>query len=173
MKQDGLRGKPYSDPYLMGFFLGLVLIASFLILGAGLGASSGMARFAAYLEGLVLPAHTAVGEYFGNWGIEPLNYYLVYMVAGIILGGFFSAFSNQRISPAIERGKTASAPLRLCYAGIGGVFVGFASRLVGGCTSGQALTGGALLLSGSFVFLVCLFAGGYLSAFLFRRQWHD
>jgi hypothetical protein len=30
----------------------------------------------------------------------------------------------------------------------GGVIVGFASRLAQGCTSGQALSGGALLLMG-------------------------
>jgi hypothetical protein len=51
--------------------------------------------------------------------------------------------------------------------------VGFASRLAQGCTSGQALTGGAMLLSGSLVFLVSLFASGYAMAWLFREQWHD
>ena len=173
MNDNHSPAKPFSDPYVMGFFLGLVLLASFLILGAGLGASSGMARFGAYLEGLVLPAHTAAGEYFGKWGKTPLNYYLVYMAAGIILGGFFSALTHRRASFVVERGKRAPAFLRLFYAGIGGILVGFASRLAGGCTSGQALTGGALLLTGSFVFLICLFAAGYASAFIFRRQWHD
>jgi hypothetical protein len=53
------------------------------------------------------------------------------------------------------------------------VIVGFASRLARGCTSGQALSGGALLLSGSLVFLVCLFASGYAAAWFVRKQWHD
>jgi hypothetical protein len=53
------------------------------------------------------------------------------------------------------------------------VLAGFASRLAQGCTSGQALSGSALLLSGSLVFLLCVFAGGYAAAWFVRRQWHD
>ena len=55
----------------------------------------------------------------------------------------------------------------------GGLLVGFSSRLAQGCTSGQALTGGAMLLSGSLAFMVALFASGYATARLFRGQWHD
>jgi uncharacterized membrane protein YedE/YeeE len=62
---------------------------------------------------------------------------------------------------------------RLGYALAGGVIVGFASRLAQGCTSGQALSGGALLLTGSLVFLLCVFASGYATAWFVRRQWHD
>jgi hypothetical protein len=51
--------------------------------------------------------------------------------------------------------------------------VGFAGRLAQGCTSGQALTGGAMLLTGSLLFLVCVFAGGYAAAHFVRRQWDD
>jgi len=165
--------KPYMNPYLAGIFLGLVLLASYLILGAGLGASSGIARIAAAVEAKVAYTHTITSEYFGNWGENPLDYYLVFMFVGIILGGLFSALISGRISFKLERGKTASATLRFVFALIGGILVGFASRLAQGCTSGQALTGGALLLSGSMVFLVCIFAGGYLTAYFFRRQWHD
>ena len=41
------RPKPYMNPYLAGVLLGLTLLASYLILGAGLGASGGIARIAA------------------------------------------------------------------------------------------------------------------------------
>lgn len=165
--------KPYSNPYLAGIMLGLALLASFLILGAGLGASSGMARIGAALEGLLLPNHTLSSEYFGKWGANPLSYYLVFMFGGVFLGGLFSALLNRRISIGIEKGKTASSILRLIMALAGGFLAGFASRLAGGCTSGQALSGGALLLTGSLVFLVCIFAGGYATAWFTRRQWND
>jgi len=39
--------RPYWNPYLSGVLLGLVLLASFLTLGAGLGASGGIARIGA------------------------------------------------------------------------------------------------------------------------------
>ena len=35
------------------------------------------------------------------------------------------------------------------------------------------LTGSALLMTGSLVYLGCVFAGGYAAAWFFRRQWHD
>jgi uncharacterized membrane protein YedE/YeeE len=173
MNKNQSDSRPYSNPYIAGFILGLVLLASYLILGAGLGASSGMARIGAYLEQAVAPSHTLSSEYFGQWGNRPLYYYLVYMAGGIIIGGFFSAILNKRITPMLEKGKAFPGDRRILFAAIGGLLVGFASRLAGGCTSGQGLSGGALLLTGSLVFLICLFAGGYSSAYFFRRQWHD
>jgi hypothetical protein len=73
----------------------------------------------------------------------------------------------------VERGQACSVKQRVIYALTGGILVGFASRLAQGCTSGQALTGGAMLLTGSLAFMVCLFAGGYAAATFFRGQWHD
>jgi len=163
----------YGNPYLAGLLLGMTLLASFLILGAGLGASGGLARIAAFLEALVLPEHTQAGEYFGGWGEHLLHYYLVYMLIGVFLGGLFSALLSGRVSIGVERGKAGSVRLRLAFALAGGMLVGFASRLAAGCTSGQALTGSALLLTGSIVFMVCVFAGGYAAAYFVRRQWHD
>ena len=170
-KKDG--DQAFGNPYLAGILLGVTLLASFLLLGAGLGASGGVARMAAWLEGIVLPAHTQSSEYFGPWGKSPLSYYLVFMLIGVVLGGLFSAVSKNRASLVLERGKSASPVLRTVFALSGGILIGFASRLAGGCTSGQALTGGALLLTGSLVFLVCVFAGGYAAAYFVRRQWDD
>lgn len=163
----------YSNPYISGFLLGLLILASYLILGTGLGASSGMARVAAFFEVNIFKAHTLSTEYFGTWGENPLHYYLVYMVLGIVAGGFFSALYNHRVNGVLEKGNAFPGVKRAIYATAGGILVGFASRLARGCTSGQALTGGALMLTGSFIFLICLFAGGYAAAYFFRRQWHD
>ena len=173
MQVEPKNRKPYGNPYTAGLLLGLTLLASFLILGAGLGASAGMARLAAYIEGLFLPAHTLASEYFGRWGEQPLSYYLVFMFVGTFLGGIFSANLNRRIHFQLEKGSASSRGLRMVFALAGGILAGFASRLAGGCTSGQALTGGALLLTGSLIFLVCLFTGGYAAAYFVRRQWHD
>jgi hypothetical protein len=165
--------KKYTNPYLAGVLLGLVLLASFLVLGAGLGASSGLARIGAFAEGCLLPGHVRASEYFGKWAENPLGYYLVFMLAGTFLGGLVSALLAGRIRVGVERGAAFSARNRLLLALAGGVIAGFASRLAQGCTSGQALTGSALLLSGSLVFLLCVFAGGYAAAWFVRRQWHD
>ena len=70
------KPKPLGNPYLCGVLLGLVLLGSFLILGAGLGASSGLARIGAFLESTIASQHVLNSEYFGKWGAHPLNYYL-------------------------------------------------------------------------------------------------
>lgn len=158
---------------MAGACLGLVLLGSFLILGAGLGASSGIARIAAAVEALLLPVHTENSAYFGAWGKSPLNYYLVYMFAGTIIGGLISSAGSGRMAFQLEKGKLCPSWKRISFALAGGVLVGYAGRLAQGCTSGQALTGGAMLLTGSFIFLICLFASGYAAAYFVRRQWDD
>jgi len=161
------------NPYLAGVLLGLVLLASFLVLGAGLGASAGIARIGACAMVGVARDRTLASDYFGAWGGQPMKYYLVYMLAGTFLGALVSVLIGGRFKARIERGQAFSASGRIALALIGGVIVGFASRLASGCTSGQALTGSAQLMTGSFVFLICVFVGGYAFAYLVRRQWHD
>ena len=169
--------KPYWNPYLAGLMLGGALLASFLILGAGLGASAVPIRCGAWLENLVAPTHAQASEFFGQKyladGTNPLRYYLVFMFVGTFLGGLLSAVLARRTNVCVERGKAFGVVPRLLLALAGGILVGYASALAGGCTSGQALTGGALLANGSIVFMLCVFAGGYAAAYFVRRQWHD
>jgi len=167
------KRQPFMNPYVAGMMLGGVLLLSFITLGAGLGASGGISRFAAAGQCLLFKNHVMQSEYFGKWGSQPLNYYLVYMFLGTLFGGFISAFLSNRISFGVERGGKASLRLRVTLALVGGIIAGFASRLAQGCTSGQALNGSALLLTGSMVFMICIFASGYAFAYFFRRQWND
>lgn len=163
----------YMNPYLAGVLIGLTLLASFVVLGTGLSASGGLARFSAWCGLGVATDHFLNSEYFGAWGKQPLKNYLVLMFAGIFIGGFLSALSSQRISVEAERGARFSRRARLFLALLGGLLAGFASSFARGCTAEQALSGTVLMQSGSVVFLLCFFAGGYLAAYFFRRQWHD
>ena len=169
------RGLPYWSPYVAGFGLGLVLLASLWLLGAGLGASGGLARMAAWLQHGAAPAHVERSAYFGQWfvpdGPHVLAYYLVFMMLGVIIGAGLSALGSGRIRPGIETGPRIAMPGRLGFALAGGILVGFASRLARGCTSGQALTGTAMLFTGSVIFLICLFLGAYAAAWFVRREW--
>ena len=49
---------------------------------------------------------------------------------------------------------------------------GFGARLARGCTSGQALSGGALLSVGAFVFMFAVFGGAYGLAYFLRKEWN-
>jgi uncharacterized membrane protein YedE/YeeE len=125
------------------------------------------------MQGTIMPEHVRTSEYFGAWGKNPMGYYLVFMLLGTFLGGLFSSVLAKRTGLTVEKGKKFSTTNRLLLALAGGLLAGFASRLAQGCTSGQALTGSALLLTGSLIFLVCVFAGGYAFAWVVRRQWYD
>jgi uncharacterized membrane protein YedE/YeeE len=163
----------YWNPYVAGVGLGLTLLVSFVALGVGLGASGSTARLAASAAHAVAPAAVESNAYMGPWfeGGSPLAYYLVFMSLGTLLGGLASALVARRVRPGVERGGHLSARARLGLALLGGVLVGFASRMAAGCTSGQALTGTALLLGGSWAYLVAVFAGGFLFAPLVRKEW--
>jgi hypothetical protein len=168
--------KPYGNPYIAGLILGGALLASFLVLGAGLGASAVPIRCGAWLENLVAPEHAQASDFFGRKYLgtgNPFRYYLTFMFVGTFLGGLFSAVIARRVNVRVERGRSFGALPRLALAAGGGILVGYASALASGCTSGQALTGGALLANGSIVFMLCVFAGGYAAAYFVRRQWHD
>ena len=88
-----------------------------------------------------------------------------------MLGGALSAFLAGRFRLGIDRGPRTTDRSRLMYAFGGGVIMGLGAKLARGCTSGQALTGGALLSVGSWLFIAAAFAAGYLAAPLFRKEW--
>lgn len=164
------------NPYFAGVALGLVLLASFVVLGAGLGASGAIARVGAAAAHVVAPEAVENNPYFAPWYGEghPLRHYLVFMAIGIFFGGLAAALSAGRRERrmVLERGPRASAGTRAVLAVAGGLLAGFSARMAGGCTSGQALTGGALLLAGSWAFFLSVFAGAFGAAWLVRRQWN-
>ena len=100
-----------------------------------------------------------------------LDSWIVVEVLGLIVGALLSARLAGRMELSVERGPRVDNATRLALGFGGGALVGFASRLARGCTSGQALTGGALLSAGGWLFMICLFAGAYATAYLVRREW--
>ncbi len=166
--------RPYWNPYVAGFALGLVLLGSFLVMGFGLGSSSVPTRLAIGAAHLVAPAATEANAYFSQYvgpGKSVLQDWLVFEVLGVFLGGLVGAYSAGRLKGEVIRGEAVPKGRRIALAILGGVIMGFAARLARGCTSGQALTGGAVLSLGSWIFMMCVFAGGYLVAPLLRKEW--
>lgn len=166
---------PFWNPYVAGFMLGLVLLASFVVMGFGLGSSSAVARGSYALAHLVAPAASEANGYItqviGN-GESIFLDWMVFETLGVFLGGLVAAYSAGRLKRGIvNKGPRSSVALRFSLAIFGGAIMGFAARLGRGCTSGQALTGGASLGVGSWVFMLMVFAGGYLVAPLVRKQW--
>ncbi len=164
----------YSNPYLMGFGLGLVLLTAFVVMGRGLGASGAFGDAAAAVATSVAPRTARSSEYFSRYltgNGSPTLDWLVIELIGVTIGGFVSAFAAGRLRVGIEKGPRISDASRLRFAFIGGGVMGLGAVFARGCTSGQALTGGALLSVGSWLFIGGAFAAAYIAAPLLRRAW--
>jgi uncharacterized membrane protein YedE/YeeE len=165
----------YWNPYFAGFALGLVLLSAFVIMGRGLGVSGAVTTTVVAGLNAVAPAHAQANAYasayLGGGSTSPLKDWLVIEVLGVLAGGLLSAILAGRFRWKIEKGPRITGRGRLLAAFGGGAVMGFATRIARGCTSGQALTGGALLSVGSWVFMIAIFAGAYATAYLVRREW--
>ncbi|RMH70668.1 MAG: hypothetical protein D6675_08600 [Gemmatimonadetes bacterium] len=165
---------PYLNPYLAGVGIGLVLLAAFVLVGRGLGASGAMSSLVAYLVSLIAPAHAQANEFYQGYlmgDVHPLKAWLVFEVLGVFVGGLLSGGLAHRIKKTVEKGPRIGKGGRFGLAFLGGGMMGFAAKLSRGCTSGQALTGGALLNLGSWAFMLAVFAGAYALAYVVRKEW--
>ena len=164
----------FWNPYLAGIALGLVLLTSFVVMGWGLGSSGAANRMAVLAAHSVAPAAVESNPYMGkyvNGERHILDDWLVFEVLGVFLGGIVAAYSAGRMKLGVLSGGRVTPRTRLLLAFTGGTLMGIAARIARGCTSGQALSGGALLSTGSWIFMLAVFAGGYAIAPLLRRQW--
>jgi uncharacterized protein len=164
----------FWSPYVAGVLLGLVLLSAYFVAGRGVGASGALKRTVAYAESKVAPEHVKNNKYFGNYfksEKNPLSNWLVFEVLGVLFGGFLSGALAGRLKWKVERGPQFTDGKRLLFAFLGGGLMGIGASLARGCTSGQALSGGATLAVGSWVFMMMVFAGAYMMAYFVRKQW--
>ena len=155
--------------------LGIVLLLSFVIMGRGLGASG---AFTSLISAGVEAADSTYAHnngmylsYIGDGTVSPLKDWLVFEILGVFVGGFISGYFAGRIKKDIEHGPRTTNRKRLFFAFFGGMIMGIGAKFARGCTSGQALTGGAMLNVGSWIFMIAIFASAYACSYLFRRQW--
>ncbi len=166
--------KDYVHPYLGGFLLGLVLFAAFFFTGNGLGASGGLNRFIVLVEDAIAPHHVDTTPYLlkmAGGDKNPLDDWVVMVVLGSLVGGFASGWWNGRLKFETNKGPNISNRTRWATALIGGLIMGYGARMARGCTSGLALSGGAVLSVGAWAFMFSVFAGAYAVAYFVRKLW--
>jgi hypothetical protein len=168
------KPKEFWNPYAAGVALGLVLLGSFVLTGKGLGASGGITRLQATLWHSIDPTWATenaniAGFFLSDTGA--LSSWIVMLGIGVAVGGLFGAISGGRVKLETIHGPRVSRDVRWLLALIGGIISGVAAQLARGCTSGQALTGGAQLALGSWVFMFAMFGGAYGLAYFLRKQW--
>lgn len=165
----------YWNPYVCGIGLGLVLLATFLVMGRGIGASGAMTSMVATGVQTISQSHAEANAfymgYLGDGTVHPLKDWLVFEVLGVLIGGFISGKLAGRNKIKIEKGPLLSDNRRFLFAFSGGIIMAFGTKLARGCTSGQALTGGAMMNVGSWMFMIALFVGAYVMAGFVKRLW--
>jgi uncharacterized protein len=167
--------KAYVHPYLGGALLGIVLFLAFFLTGNGLGASGGLNRFIVYFQDLINPQHVDRVSYLlkmAGGDLNPLDDWIIPLVLGTLLGGFIAGWRNGRLKVETNKGPQISARTRWTMAFLGGAIMGYGARLARGCTSGQALSGGATLSAGAWAFMFAVFGGAYAIAYFVRKLWN-
>ena len=163
--------RPFWPPLISGILLGVVLLATFVLTGHGLGATGFTTRLTAWIGMEVAPITTAANDYLGGM-IEdgrPLNAWITWQVIGVALGALISAWMAGRIRIQMDGKHILGGSQRPFTALAGGILAGFGARIAAGCTSGMGLSGAATLSLAGFVFLVAFFGAGLIASRLFKK----
>ena len=168
-----MKNKSYWSPYAAGIMLGLTLLATFSIMGRGLGASGAFSLMTGVGIHALSPRYAENLEYFSQYldSSFPLMNWNLFLLVGVFLGALTGALSFRNFKVKFDKGKSIGISTRFVTGIVGGMLMGFAARLARGCTSGVALTGGAQLALSGWVFVISMFAAGFLFAAFFRSLW--
>ncbi len=166
-----LKPKPYWNPLFAGILLGMVLLATFVITGHGLGATGFTTRLTAWFGMYLVPAATNANDYLGGMVEEgrPLDSWITWQVIGVALGALLSAYFARRIQFKLDGSKFLGGSKRPLTALLGGILAGFGARVAAGCTSGLGLSGAAVLSLAGFTFLGTFFAVGLLVSYFMKE----
>jgi uncharacterized membrane protein YedE/YeeE len=172
----GTNPEAYSDPawspYVVGALIGVLSMFTFYFSNKPLGASTAYARIAGMLGSLVAPKHTQSLKFYKDK--KPVVDWEVMLLFGVVAGAFLAAWLGGELTlrwvPTMWAAKFGeSVGLRLAVAFAGGLLMAFGARLAGGCTSGHGISGTMQLSVGSWIAVICFFAGGIATAMLLFR----
>ncbi len=168
-----MKKNNFWSPYIAGAGLGLTLLATFVIVGWGLGASSAFSLLTGVGLAKFSPAYAQRLTYFSGYlNVKaPLLNWVLFEIMGLFVGALAASLLTGSFKVKLDKPEHMGAGTRLFTAIGGGILIGFASRLARGCTSGVALSGGAQLAVAGWVFVIAMFVSGFIGAALFRRLW--
>lgn len=140
-----------------GVAVGLFVVGLFLVSGKALGVSSSYGNMC----GVALGSPHFRGPAYG-----PQTRWRLFFALGLPLGGLIGALSSGGWEPSLHMGQLYEQVLpqsiwaRGAVLTLGGVMLGYGARAAGGCQSGHAITGLALLNPPSLLAAAGFFAGG-------------
>ncbi len=150
---------------LAGAGIAGVTLALMLLASRRLGISTGLEDICS----LVLSQ-----PYFRRSAVVDGRAWRLPLLTGLLLGGFLSAATGGGWSPIWSLGMLDSAlalgpAAKLGWMFVGGLFIGFGTRLAGGCTSGHGIFGLANLELPSLITTLSFMAGGIVTTQLLYR----
>ena len=148
-----------------GGAIGLITLTLLYIGNRRLGVSTGFENLCA----IVVNA-----PYFRRPSVKGSNSWRLPLLGGMLIGGFISALSTGGWEPFWDLGMFDSeigwgAPGKVVWMFVGGVLIGFGTRLAGGCTSGHGIFGLSNLEVPSMVSTVAFMAAGVVTTNLIYR----
>jgi uncharacterized membrane protein YedE/YeeE len=166
------QGRFWSS-YKAGVGLGLTLLATFVITGWGLGASSAFSLLGGVGLGKLDPEYAHKLKYFSqSLNVEaPLLNWVLFEIGGLFMGALAASLLAKNFKFRFDRAEHMGNATRFLTAFGGGLLIGFSSRLARGCSSGLALSGGAQLAVAGWIFVAAMFVSGFVGAVVFRRLW--
>ncbi len=162
------------SPYVAGVGLGLVGILTVLLTDNLMGASGAFENIAGWIGEKIAP------DLFNNMYFKfvmPAGIsWQVYLVVGMILGGFVGAISSRTFKlrtnddPQWNQVMGRKTWKRWLLLFIGAIILEYGAGIAGGCTSGLAISGGMLLAPAAFIFMAGMFMSGIVTALIVYKR---
>lgn len=157
------------SPYVVGISIGLLNCIASLLSDKYIGCSTAFARTSGMIEKVFRGNKVTEKPYYKKF--TPVIEWEWMLVAGVIIGSFFSAklsgqFQFNWVPPLWATVIGNGATGRVIGAFIGGILMGLGARWAGGCTSGHGISGTMQLAVSSWLAACCFFIGGIATAML-------
>jgi len=160
-----LTGMPPLHWAIAGAGIAAVTLALLFLANRRLGISSGFEDLCSLAIGW---------PYFRSQAVRSGRPWRLPFIVGLIGGGFLSAVRGGGWAPVWDAGMLDRALMlgpaaKLAWMFVGGLFIGFGTRLAGGCTSGHGIFGLSNFEASSFWSTVSFMAGGIVTTQLLYR----
>jgi len=139
--------------WLSGVIVGLLQFPMLILASETLGASRAYVTIVSNVLSLIIPGFVNKNSYLLGAKNGTANYSQVLFVVFACLGSFLSCY----LSGAGMASVSGFTPISSF---IGGFLIVFGGRLAGGCTSGQGLSGNAVLAINGMIATAGIFLGG-------------
>lgn len=166
----------YLQPWKAAVFLAFISVTAYIVVGKPMGVTTGYTKLGAYLEGIFFSGHVEALPLFkatpltyvhplmqlhmqGGAGprFDAISVIELPLIIGIISGSAFSAVLLREFKVYVN------VPfMQYISAFIGGILMGFSSRLSQGCNIAHLLGGFPILTGQSILFLAGLIPGAWI-----------